>query len=248
VVGDLLALFPHPKLIKRVVPEQEPVAFLARDGSRMPHPVQQFAGDSLDLCMAICLLLCSRPCQMVTSNFRALATIAFCLPTRAATRSNWADPLGVLFDGHPCCLNYHSTQLTAPLLGDAPCAIGLPRLLNAGRLSQHSPPGAKARGKTGHLPTGGQETPGRENPQPRQLYQKRTLLDPRVAGGKPTEFCFALPNQRFKRLLQAQILVDPEFLGKGQIQSSPPFPWVDEPSVCLGVDRKCVGATHCADD
>jgi hypothetical protein len=111
----------------------------------MPHPVQQCAGDSLDLCMAICLLLCSRPCQMVTSNFRALATIAFCLPTRAATRSNWADPLGVLFDGHPCCLNHHSTQLTAPFLGDAPCAIGLPRLLNAGRLSQHSPPGAKLR-------------------------------------------------------------------------------------------------------
>ena len=57
MVVDLLDLFTQPKLIKIVVQEQEPVAFLARDGSRMTNPVQQFPGDGLDLCMAICFLL-----------------------------------------------------------------------------------------------------------------------------------------------------------------------------------------------
>jgi hypothetical protein len=57
VVGDLLDLFTQTQLIKIVVQEQEPVASLARSGSRMTNPVQQFAGDSLDLCMAIRFLL-----------------------------------------------------------------------------------------------------------------------------------------------------------------------------------------------
>jgi hypothetical protein len=83
------------------------------------------------------------------------------------------------------------------------------------------------RGKTSDLPTGGQETQSREDPQPRPLHQKRHLFDPRVAGGKPTEFCFALLDQRFKGLVQAHRLLDPEFLGKRQIQSQPPFSLVD---------------------
>src|SRR5258708_39494463 len=41
------------------------------------------------------------------------------------------------------------------------------------------------------------------------------------------EFCFALLNQRFKGLVQAHRLLDPEFLGKRQIQSKPPFSLVD---------------------
>ncbi len=57
MVVDLLDLFTQPKLIKIVIQEQEPVAFLAGDGSRMTHPVQQCAGDGLDLCMAIRFLL-----------------------------------------------------------------------------------------------------------------------------------------------------------------------------------------------
>ncbi len=57
VVGDLLNLFTQTQLVKIVVQEQEPVAFLAGSGSRMTNPVEQFAGDGLDLCMAIRFLL-----------------------------------------------------------------------------------------------------------------------------------------------------------------------------------------------
>jgi len=57
VVGDLLNRFTQPKLVKIAVQEQEPVASLAWSGSRLTNPVQQCAGDRLDLCMAICFLL-----------------------------------------------------------------------------------------------------------------------------------------------------------------------------------------------
>ena len=54
---DFLHFFAQPKLVKIVVQEQEPVAPLARSGPRLANPVQQFAGDSLNLCMAIRFLL-----------------------------------------------------------------------------------------------------------------------------------------------------------------------------------------------
>src|SRR5258708_22165357 len=68
---------------------------------------------------------------------------------------------------------------------------------------------------------------GRDRPRDWLTGPPRNLFDPRVAGGKPTEFCFALLNQPFKRLVQAQILLDSEFFGKRQFQSQPPFPLVD---------------------
>ena len=57
MVGDLLDLFSQTQLVKILIQEQEPVAFLAGGGSRLTNPVQQCAGDRLDLCMAICFLL-----------------------------------------------------------------------------------------------------------------------------------------------------------------------------------------------
>jgi len=111
VVGDLLTLFTQPKLVKIVIQEEQSIAFFAGNGPCMTHPVQQCARHRLDLRMALGFLLCSRPCQIVTSNFRALATIAFCLPMRAAKRSNWADPLRVMFDRYPGCLNHYPAQI-----------------------------------------------------------------------------------------------------------------------------------------
>src|SRR5262245_51109425 len=127
---------------------------------------------------------------MVTNSLRAMATIAFCLPMRAARRSNWAWKSRMMLDRHPGRLDHDPTQITAPLLADTSPAIGFPRLVNTG--SQASiPDQVFGRGKAIDLPNGGQQTHGRENSQPRQLHQKRNLFDPRVAGGKPTELCFA---------------------------------------------------------
>jgi len=41
-------------------------------------------------------------------------------------------------------------------------------------------------------------------------------------------------HQRVKRLVQAQILLDPEFLGKGHRLRQPPFPLVDRKRCTLG--------------
>jgi hypothetical protein len=193
VVVDLLDLFTQPKLIEIVIQEQEPVAFLARDSSRMTHPVQQCAGDSLDLCMAICFLLCSRPCQMVTSNFRALATRAFCLPMRAAKRSNWAWKSRVMFDRHPGCLNHDSPQITASFLGDTTASIGCPRLVDT--CSQASIAHQMfGRGEAADLPNSGQATHGGEDSHPRQLHQERNLVDPRVKGAKADRVLLRSPE------------------------------------------------------
>jgi hypothetical protein len=127
---DFLYPLTQPKLVKIVIQEQKSVAFFAGNGPCMTNPVQQCARHSLDLRMAIGFLLCSRPCHIVTNSLRAMATIAFCLPTRAAKRSNWADPLRVMFDGNPGCLNHDSTQITASFLGDTTASTGFPRLVD----------------------------------------------------------------------------------------------------------------------
>ena len=57
MVVDLLDFFTQTQLVKILIQEQEPIAFLAGGGSRVANPVQQFAGDGLDLCMAIRFLL-----------------------------------------------------------------------------------------------------------------------------------------------------------------------------------------------
>ncbi len=107
----------------------------------MTNPVQQCAGDGLDLCMAIRFLLAEYMPdgheQFPRNGHNRLLFANACGQTLKL-----GFPVGVMFDRHPGCLNQHSTQITAPLLGDAPPAIGLPRLVNAGRLRQHSPPGA----------------------------------------------------------------------------------------------------------
>jgi len=59
-----------------------------------------------------------------------MATMAFCLPMRLLKRSTWADPLGVMFDRTPGRLTHYPAQITAPLLGDAPTAIGFPGLVD----------------------------------------------------------------------------------------------------------------------
>src|SRR6185437_16215022 len=56
-VLDFLYSFAQPKLVEILIQEQEPIAPFAWRGSSMANPVQQFAGDGLDLCMAIRFLL-----------------------------------------------------------------------------------------------------------------------------------------------------------------------------------------------
>jgi len=141
VVGDLLNLFTQTQLVKIVVQEQESVAFLAGSGSRLTNPVQQFAGDCLDLRMAIRFLLIEdmpdRHEQLSShSNNRLLFANACGQPLKLGF------PVRMMFDRHPGRLDHDPTQITAPLLGDTPPAIGFPRLVDTCRLRQHSPPGA----------------------------------------------------------------------------------------------------------
>src|ERR1700722_20088154 len=77
--------------------------------------------------------------------------------------------------------------------------------------------------KAGDLANGSKHAHGREDTQARQLHQKRHLIDPEIAYGKPAEFCLDLVDQCFKRLVQAQILLHSELLGRREFQSQPPF-------------------------
>ena len=156
VVVDLLDLFTQTQLIKVVVQEQEPVASLARSGSRMTNPVQQFAGDSLDLCMAICFLLA----EDMPDNYKQFPRNGdnrFLFANACGQALKLGFPMGVMLDGNPGRLNHDPAQITAPLLGDAPPAIGFPRLVDTGSQAgiAHEMLG---RGKPGDLPNSGQDT------------------------------------------------------------------------------------------
>ncbi len=57
LVLDLLYFFTQPELVEVLIQEQEPIALFAWGGSSVANPVQQFAGNSLDLRMTIRFLL-----------------------------------------------------------------------------------------------------------------------------------------------------------------------------------------------
>src|SRR5438128_5607545 len=125
VVVDLFYLFTSSELVEIVIQEQEPVAFLAGGGSRTTNPVQQFARHCLDLRMAINFLLTEHMPdrhQQLASNSHNCLLFANA-PTQAL---KLGFPVGVMFDRNPGRLNHYPAQITAPLLGDAPTAIGFP--------------------------------------------------------------------------------------------------------------------------
>ena len=63
---------------------------------------------------------------MGTPNFRAMATIADLVANACGQPLKLGFPVRMMLDRHPGCLNHHPAQITTPLLGDAPSAIGLP--------------------------------------------------------------------------------------------------------------------------
>jgi len=71
-------------------------------------------------------------------------------------------------------------------------------------------------------------------PSPGRCSRNGTCLTHGSKARKPTECCFALPNPCFQGWLPAQVLVDPEFVGKGQLQRYPPFPLVESKRLAWG--------------
>ena len=69
---------------------------------------------------------------MTTSNFRAMATSADLVANTRGQALKLGFPVRMMLDRHPGRLDHDPTQITAPLLGDTPPAIGFPRLVNAG--------------------------------------------------------------------------------------------------------------------
>ena len=141
LVLDLLDLFTQTQLVKIVVQEQEPVAFLARRGSRLTNLVQQFSRHRLDLCMAIGFLL-AQDMPDDDEQFSRNGHNRFLSANARGQALKLGFPVRMMLDGHPGRLNHDPTQITTPLLGDAPPRDRFPQAGGRRLLNRHSPPDA----------------------------------------------------------------------------------------------------------